>query len=117
MLELTKKPIMEKYTELCIRVPVQDVAMIRELLRSSGHALDISERELYSAEEVFPDSHPGKILKGLRVREGLTQLQLAEKTGLKHHHISEMEHGKRVIGKEMAKRLAAVLHASYRMFL
>jgi hypothetical protein len=117
MLALTKKPITEKYTELCIRVPIQDVALIRELLKSSGHAFDVSERELYPAEEVFPDSHPGKILKGLRVREGFTQAQLSEKTGLNTRHISEMENGKRPIGKAMAKRLAAALGASYKIFL
>jgi DNA-binding XRE family transcriptional regulator len=116
-LEHTKKPITEKFAEICIRVPVEDVAMIRELLKSSGHALDISERELYSAKEVFPDSHPGRLLKGLRTRENLTQAQLSEKTGLNTRHISEMEHGKRPIGKTMAKRLAAALNASYKMFL
>jgi hypothetical protein len=117
MLEHTKKPITEKFAEICIRVPVQDVAMIRELLKSSGHALDISERELFSSDEVFPDSHPGKILRGLRVREDLTQAQLSKKTGLNTRHISEMEHGKRPIGKAMAKRLSAALNASYKMFL
>ena len=32
-------------------------------------------------------------------------------------HISEMENGKRPIGKENAKRLAAALHTDYRVFL
>lgn len=117
MLEHMKKPTTEKYAELCIRVPIQDVDMIRELLKSAGHSVDIAERELFSADEVFPGSHPGNILKGLRVREGLTQAQLSEKTGLNARHISEMEHGKRPIGKAMAKRLAAALGASYKMFL
>jgi plasmid maintenance system antidote protein VapI len=91
--------------------------MIRELLKSAGHSVDVSERELFPADEVFPDSHPGKILKGLRVREGFTQAQLSEKTGLNIRHVSEMEHGKRPIGKAMAKRLAAALNASYKMLL
>jgi ribosome-binding protein aMBF1 (putative translation factor) len=117
MLAPMKKPTMEKYTEFCIRVPVQNATAIRELLESSGHVLDISERELYTAKDVFPDSHPGKIIKGLRVREGLTQQQLAEKTGLRHHHISEMEHGKRAIGKEMARRLGKALNADYKILL
>jgi transcriptional regulator with XRE-family HTH domain len=75
------------------------------------------DEALFSADEVFPNSHPGKILKGLRVREGITQAQLSEKTGLNTRHISEMEHGKRPIGKAMAKRLAAALNSSYKMFL
>lgn len=117
MLAPTKKPTTGKYTEICIRVPVKNAAMILELLKSAGHDLYISERDLFPADEVFPDSHPGKILKGLRAREDLTQAQLAEKIGLRPHHISEMEHGKRVIGKEMARRLAKALNTSYKMFL
>jgi len=56
-------------------------------------------------------------LAGARHREGLTQRQLAEKSGLPQRHISEMENGKRPIGKENAKKLAAVLNADYRTFL
>lgn len=75
------------------------------------------DHDLIPANEVFPDSHCGKILRGLRTREDLTQVQLAEKLGLRPHHISEMEHGKRVIGKAMAKRLAKALNASYKPLL
>jgi DNA-binding XRE family transcriptional regulator len=117
MLAPTKKPTTEKYTEICIRVPAENVAMIRDLLKNAGHVVDISERELIPADEVFPDSHPGKILKGLRTREDMTQAQLAGAIGLRPHHISEMEHGKRVIGKEVARRLAKALNSSYKMFL
>jgi plasmid maintenance system antidote protein VapI len=60
---------------------------------------------------------PGDILRGARHREGLTQARLAVLIGVKPIHISEMEKGKRAIGKDMAKRLAQVLHTSYRVFL
>uniref|UniRef100_A0A7C3SHY6 XRE family transcriptional regulator n=1 Tax=Desulfobacca acetoxidans TaxID=60893 RepID=A0A7C3SHY6_9BACT len=60
---------------------------------------------------------PGDILRGARHRERLTQAQLAGKIGVKASHISEMEKGKRPIGKDMAKRLAQALHTSYRVFL
>ncbi len=36
--------------------------------------------------------------------------------GVSQTHISEMEHGKRPIGKEMARRLAKVLKVNYRVF-
>jgi len=55
--------------------------------------------------------------KGARLMEGLTQAQLAEKIDIKPHHISEMENGKRVIGKVMAKRLARALNTGYKVFL
>ena len=59
----------------------------------------------------------GTVLRGARLKEDLTQTQLAEKIVLRPHHISEMEHGKRVIGKVMAKKLASVLNTSYKMLL
>lgn len=37
--------------------------------------------------------------------------------GLKARRISEMEHGKRPIGREVAKRPAKALNASYKMLL
>jgi formate hydrogenlyase subunit 3/multisubunit Na+/H+ antiporter MnhD subunit len=48
-------------------------------------------------------------LRAYRPREGLTQKQLAELTGIPRHHISEMENAKRSIGKERAKKLADAL--------
>ena len=59
----------------------------------------------------------GLVLAGSRLKEGLTQKELAEKLGVRPHHISEMEHGKRSIGKAMAHRLAKILNMDYRLFL
>jgi len=73
--------------------------------------------ELYTIEEVFPDMHPGSAIKGARHRENLTQAGLAQKIGVKQHHISEMENGRRPIGKDMAKRLAKALNTGYKVFL
>ena len=71
--------------------------------------------------DTYPDSSnaqlSGKALAGMRSREGLTQVQLAEKTGIPQRHISEMEHGKRTIGKKNAKLFAAALNTDYRVFL
>lgn len=69
-----------------------------------------------SIEEVFPDFHVGHALRGLRSREGLTQRQLTAMIGVKPNHISEMENGKRPIGKETAKRLAKALQTDYKVF-
>jgi transcriptional regulator with XRE-family HTH domain len=60
---------------------------------------------------------PGVALAGARTKEGLTQVQLARLTGIPQRHISEMEHGKRPIGKERAKKLAEVLKVDYHIFL
>jgi len=75
------------------------------------------ESRLYSIDEVFPDFYPGDTLKGARLTHELTQSKLAAMIGVKASHISEMEKGKRPIGKEMAKRLAKALRTSYQVFL
>ena len=56
-------------------------------------------------------------LRGARGRDGMTQVELAEKLGIPQQNISEMESGKRPIGKAMAKRLAAIFRVNYRVFL
>ena len=70
-----------------------------------------------SIEEVFPDLGPGDALQGMRGMAGLTQKELAERIGVTKSNISEMERGKRPMGKEMAKRLAQALGTSYKVFL
>ncbi len=52
-----------------------------------------------------PEELPGVFLAGARYREGLTQAQLAEATGIPRQHISDMEHGKRPIWKQTASKL------------
>lgn len=51
------------------------------------------------------------------MKEGLSQVELSGLTGIPQRHISEMEHGKRTIGKEIARRLAKALNVDYRIFL
>ena len=76
-----------------------------------------NEEDLLTWEEAFPGLGPGDILQGARDREGITQTELPEKIGVKPHHISEMESGKRSIGKDMARRLAKALNTGYKVFL
>jgi len=59
----------------------------------------------------------GLALRGARFKAELTQRELAVAIGVLPHHISEMEHGKRTIGKEMAHRLAKALDVNYKVFL
>ncbi len=56
-------------------------------------------------------------LRGLRNREGLTQSALGELLGIAQTNISQMELGKRPIGKAVAKRLADLFKTDYRIFL
>ena len=124
MLELTKKPHTKDVMDICLRVPVEDVERItqaiQDVLSKSGDLVrEINDEgeELFSVDEIFPHDTPGDMLKGGRYKEGMTQEQLAKASGIPRRHISEMENGRRPIGKERAKRLAEVLRVDYRVFL
>ncbi len=69
--------------------------------------------ELWQADRQSAPLPPEK----RETREGLTQRQLSEMTGIPQRHLSEMENGKRIIGKETAKKLGTALNADYRAFL
>jgi DNA-binding XRE family transcriptional regulator len=62
-------------------------------------------------------SESGVLLKGLRYREGLSQMQLAQKLNISQANLSAMENGRRNIGKELAKRIAEFFGLDYRIFL
>ena len=115
MLEPTKEQITKDFAEVCRRhqLPDDKTSKIQEAVATILGAED----ESLSLEEVFPDLHQGSAIRGLRLREGLTQEQLARLVGVKRTNLSEMENGKRPIGKNMAKRLARVLKTDYKVFL
>lgn len=60
---------------------------------------------------------PGYFLRLYRLRAEFTQAALAEKAGMRQHHLSEMEHNKRPIGKVLARKLAKVLRCEYQKLL
>lgn len=81
-----------------------------------GKKKSISWREV-AKENIKKYTETGLALKGARLRSEMTQKQLADAIGALPHHVSEMEHGKRSIGKEMARKLSKILRMNYRMFL
>ncbi len=110
MLELTKKPHTEGYVTVTAIVPEDRVQAVEIAIQEA------SEPNV-PLHEAFPDSTPGTVLRGARGLREMTQKELAEKIGVKNVHISEMERGKRTIGKAMAKRLGDALDMNYKMFL
>ena len=60
---------------------------------------------------------PGYYLRLYRQRAELTQAELAKQTGIRQHHLSEMENNKRVLGKANAKKLAERLDCDYQKLL
>ena len=115
MLVRTKK----HHTEESVRFvgPPAAIKRLRELARSAGV---VEANDTIPVAEITPelDGNPGGLyLKGLRYRDDISQEQLSRLSGIPRRHLSEMENGKRPIGKESAKKLAAALHCDYRRFL
>ena len=78
--------------------------------------------ETVSASEVFKDLHTqygkvGTIIRGYRVRDNLSQVALAKKVSIRQAELSQIENGKRTVGKALAKRFAVVFKTDYRVFL
>ncbi|NGX60775.1 MAG: hypothetical protein K940chlam9_00243 [Chlamydiae bacterium] len=84
--------------------------------KSSKNTDAVSWREA-AKRDIRRHSEGGQILRGSRFKENVTQRELAEAIGVSQHHISEMENGKRPIGKEIAKRFAKFFKVDYRIFL
>ena len=85
-------------------------------------SMNKSLSDTITADEFFEQNFAGQErtavhLRGIRTREALTQEQLAKLSGIARRHISEMENGKRPIGKTTAHKLAEVLGTDYRLFL
>jgi len=99
------------------RVPIKKVSTSLEKIQVHD-----DDEELVPADEVFKDIHKkygkqGANIRGFRFRDNLTQAELAKKLNILQSHISQMEHGKRVIGKKLAQKLAHIFNTDYRLFL
>ena len=121
MSEVVKKPHIEvkigKRRPSVYLVPKAKADGLRKILteyRVSEHSVP--------ADDVFTNldqkfSKTGNILAGFRLRDKLTQTQLAQKIGTSQSAIAAIENGRRKIGKTMATKLAKVFKTSFQIFL
>ncbi len=114
----TKKPRTKGIVVLQFTGPLEKKDKAIEALKSLGF---VDTSESISWRDAFPEYNdsalPGVALAGARAKEGLTQQEPSRLTGIPQRHISEMENGKRAIGKERARRFAKVLNIGYKVFL
>ncbi len=114
----TKKHHTKRIVTLRFAGPSQNKSEAIEALLSLGF-VDTSDSIPW--RKAFPEyddtTLPGVALAGARAKEELTQQELSKLTGMPQRHISEMENGKRTIGKERAKKLAKALNIGYKVFL
>jgi hypothetical protein len=113
-----KKLPTERKISLTFKGPEKNKLKAIEAVRKfgfTGLADTIPWREAFLDHD--ENQEPGICLLGARQKEGLTQKQLAALTGIPQRHISEIENGKRTVGKARAKVLGGALNISYRIFL
>jgi len=92
------------------------IGRVRKSAKVSVKEKNIHWREAFK-EKIRKHSEGGLMLRGCRSKVNVTQKRLADALSISQHHISEMENGKRPIGKEMAKRFAEFFKTDYRVFL
>lgn len=73
--------------------------------------------DLVDSDEIFANVTPGMILRGLRVKEDITQAELAERLSITQNMVSDMESGRRNISLKMARRISEELKVPYKMFV
>ncbi len=86
------------------------------------YKIESDNNEYISIDDLFGNltqksGEPGVLLKGLRYREGLSQIEFAKQLNISQTNLSAMENGRRTIGKELAKRIADIFELDYRIFL
>ncbi len=118
MSEHTKTRPTEKLVEIRLVGPATKKKSMLEVVKAIGFR-DVKDsipwRDAFP--ELTTERIPGAYLKGIRKREEFSQAKLSEQTGIPQRHLSEMENGKRPIGKKNAVILANALNTDYRNLL
>jgi DNA-binding XRE family transcriptional regulator len=101
---------------------IDDLSFIKELQDEFEYLLHHTDIEIISADEAFKNltdryGKAGALLRGIRIREGLTQIEFAKLIGTSQANLSSMENGTRPIGKNKAKVIAEKFDVDYRYFL
>ncbi len=109
--------IKEARSKQIYRVSKEAAKSIAVLLKQN----DVTENTV-SSEDTFKHLHKkygkaGSLIQGYRLKQEMSQKELAKKISVEQGDLSKMEHGKRPIGKDIAKRLAKVFGVDYRVFL
>jgi len=78
--------------------------------------VDITKTDWYKKQKAART--PGKVLRVYRERDGLSQAQLGQKLGnLSAQKISDLEHDRRGISKDIAKKLSVIFSTPVEKFL
>lgn len=112
---ILKKP---NAKEISYAIPFSRLKEVETFLKNQSEGDDLPVAwEILAKERIEKYKKSGLVLRGMRYRENLSQKKLAEKSGVTQNEISNIENGKRTVGKKIAKQLADVLNFDYRLLL
>ena len=109
---LVEKKIQKNMT-FFVSCPPSNALLIMQYLKENGCIYE----ELTEVKGLFTERTSANMLIGARGKESITQKQLSELTGIPKKHISDMENGRRSIGKQNALKLGKALNINYQLFL
>ena len=95
-------------------VPAKHLQKLEAFLEKYSESDSLSWEEL-AKDDIAKYGKAGIVLRGVRYREGLSQKELAKRTGISQENISKMENGQRPIGEKVAKKLAKVLRIDFEL--
>jgi DNA-binding XRE family transcriptional regulator len=111
------RKINSRNTMIYVSCPASNADRIKLLLEKHGCICIDDKNEWSDAKGLFAERTSSNMLIGARGKENITQIQLSELTGIPRRHISDMENGRRPIGKQNAIKLGKALNINYRLFL
>ena len=97
-------------TEARIIVPADCFDLVAALVTRLGGQVADNDDDVVTIPPIPESERVGRMLKGLRLREGLTQKELAKALGVPQSHISAYEKNKRPIPTAKAEQLGMLLH-------
>ena len=97
---------------------VEKAILYASKLSSTDELLSESEHKALLKKMTGTETlKPAQKLKAYRLREGLSQAELARRCGIPQANLSAMEASKRPIGVQTAKKLAKALRCDYRQLV
>lgn len=105
-------------SQLLISIPTECERLICELIaKLGGKVIENDDNKVVKMPTPPLSEWPGRMVKGLRLREDMTQLELAKAIGVPLEHIAEYEDFRRSVPADKAKLLADALRTMPDSFL